>query len=283
MCSALNVSTSGYYRWKNRKPSRSSLRRHVLAVKIREIHVQFKKIYGYRRVYKSLHKEGLRVGQNAVLRIMRQEGIKPWYVRKHRKYREIQPECLAAPNRIKQQFKVGKPNKAWLTDITEINTPDGKLYVAIVEDLGSRKVVGHAMGTRMTSMLPLSALRKALMERDIPKALICHSDQGSQYRSKQYRKELTKHGIRPSMSRRGNCYDNAPAESFFAIMKRELDLRSMHTREQTSQEIFEFIECFYNRKRIHSALGYMSPEEHELHWKTKYSSRIIKKHMPNFS
>jgi transposase InsO family protein len=118
------------------------------------------------------------------------------------------------------------------------------------------------------------------MERDIPKALICHSDQGSQYRSKQYRKELTKHGIRPSMSRRGNCYDNAPAESFFAIMKRELDLRSMHTREQTAQEIFEFIECFYNRKRIHSALGYISPEEHELHWKTKYSSRIRKNRCP---
>ena len=101
----------------------------------------------------------MRVGQNAVLRIMRHEGIKPWYVRKQRNHREIQPECLAAPNRIKQRFKVGKPNCAWLTDITEVNTPDGKLYVAIVEDLGSRKVVGHAMGTRMTSMLPLSALR----------------------------------------------------------------------------------------------------------------------------
>ena len=214
---------------------------------------------------------------------MRQECIKPWYVRKQRKHSGIQPECLAAPNRIKQRFKVGKPNCAWLTDITEVNTPDGKLYVAIVEDLGSRKVVGHAMGTRMTSMLPLSALRKALMERGIPKALICHSDQGSQYRSKQYRKELAKHGIRPSMSRRGNCYDNAPAESFFTIVKRELDLRSMRTREQTAQEIFEFIECFYNRKRIHSALGYISPEEHEFNWKTKYSSGISKKELSNFS
>lgn len=240
-------------------------------------------VYGYRRVYKILKKEGFQVGQNMVRRIMKQEGIKPWYVRKHRKHREIQPECLAAPNRIKQRFKVGKPNSVWLTDITEINSPDGKLYLAIVEDLGSRKVVGHAMGTRMTSMLPLSALRKALMERDIPKALICHSDQGSQYRSKQYRKELTKHRIRPSMSRRGNCYNNAPAESLFAIMKRELDLRNMHTREQTSQEIFEFIECFYNRKRIHSSLGYRTPEEHELLWKTKYSSRIEKKHLSNFT
>ena len=240
--------------WKSRKPSRPSFRRHILAIKIPEIHVQFKKVYGYRRVYKSLHKEGMREGQNAVLWIMRQECIKPWYVRKHRKYREIQPECLTAPNRIKQRFKVGKPNKSWLTDITEINTPDGKLYVAIVEDLGGRKVVGHAMGTRMTSMLPLSALRKALMERDIPKELICHSDQRSQYRSREYRKELAKHGIRPSMSRRGNCYHNAPAESFFAIMKRELNLRSMHTREQTAMEIFKFIECFYNLKRIHSTL-----------------------------
>lgn len=179
MCSALKVSTSGYYRWKNRKPSKSSLRRHTLAVIIREIHIQFKQIYGYRRVCKSLLKKGLRVGQNTVLGIMRQEGIKPWYVRKHRKHRETQPECLAAPNRIKQRFKVGKPNSVWLTDITEVNTPDGKLYVAIVEELGSRKVVGHAMGTRMTSMLPLGALRKALMERGIPKTLICHSDQGS--------------------------------------------------------------------------------------------------------
>ena len=116
--------------------------------------------------------------------------------------------------------------------------------MAIVEDLGDRKVVGHVMGTRMTSMLPLSALRKAMMERDIPKALICHSDQGSQYRSKQYRKELTKHGIRPSMSGRGNCYDNAPAESFFAIMKKELNLRSMQTRDQTAQEFFDFMNVF---------------------------------------
>ena len=176
MCLALNVSTSGYYRWKSRKPSRSSLRRHILAIKIREIHVQFKKVYGYRRVYKRLHKEGMRVGKNAVLRIMRQEGFKPWYIRKQRKYSGLQPECLAAPNRIKQRFKVGKPNCAWLTDFTEVSTPDGKLYVAIVEDLCSRKVVGHTMGTRMTSMLTLSALRKALMEKDIPKALICHSD-----------------------------------------------------------------------------------------------------------
>ncbi len=155
--------------------------------------------------------------------------------------------------------------------------------MAIVKDLGGRKVVGNAMGTRMTSMLPLSALRKAMMERDIPKALICHSDQGSQYRSREYLKELAKHGIRPSMSRMGNCCDNAPAESFFAIMKKELNLRSMQTRYQTAQEIFDFIECFYNRKRIHSALGYISPEEHELHWKTKYSSRIRKKHMPNLA
>jgi transposase InsO family protein len=121
------------------------------------------------------------------------------------------------------------------------------------------------------------------MEREIPKAFICHSYQGSQYRSRQYRKELAKHGIRPSKSRRGNCYDNAPAESFFAIMKRELDLRSMHTREQTAQEIFEFIECFYNRKRIHSALGYISPKEHEFNWKIKYSSGIRKNHMSNFA
>jgi transposase InsO family protein len=121
------------------------------------------------------------------------------------------------------------------------------------------------MGTKITSKLPLSALRKALMERDIPIALICHSDQGNQYWSKEYRKELAKHGIRPCMSRRGNCYDNAPAESFFAIMKSKLDLRSMQTIEQTAQEIFEFIICFYNQKRIHSNLGYISPEEHELH------------------
>jgi len=283
MCSALLLSVSGYYRWRKRKPSRRSQRRQSLAVEIQEIHGQSRHRYGYRRIHACLVRKGRKVGRNTVLGIMRRECIKPWYVRTKAKHREIQPECLAAPNRIQQQFKIGKPNGAWLSDITELNTPDGKLYVAIVEDMGSRKVVGHAMGTRMTTMLPLSALRKALEERDIPKTLICHSDQGSQYRSRQYQKELSKHGIKASMSRRGNCYDNSPAESFFAILKRELDLRHMVTREQTILEIFEFIECLYNRKRIHSALGYLSPVEHELLWKSTTTKNSKNMKTANFT
>ena len=254
-----------------------------MSVEIQEIHGQSRYRYGYRRIHACLVRKGVKVGRNTVLGVMNREGIRPWYVRTKAKHREIQPECLAAPNRIQQQFRVGKPNGAWLSDITELNTPDGKLYVAIVEDMGSRKVVGHAMGTRMTTLLPLSALRKALKERNIPKTLICHSDQGSQYRSMQYQKELAKHGIQASMSRRGNCYDNSPAESFFAILKRELDLRNIHTREQAILEIFEFIECFYNRKRIHYALGYLSPVENELLWTSNKTTIINNSKTANFT
>jgi hypothetical protein len=147
--------------------------------------------------------------------------------------------------------------------MTEIETPDGKLYLSIVEDMGSRMVVGYAMSTRITAVLPLQALRNALKKRGFPKKLTLHSDQGSQYRSKVYQKELKKHAINCSMSRRGNCYDNAPMESFFATIKRELDLKKLPTREGRMQAIFEFIEVFYNRKRAHSSLKYKSPKEYE--------------------
>lgn len=153
--------------------------------------------------------------------------------------------------------------------MTEMETPDGKLYLAIVEDMGSRMVVGHAMSTRITATLPLQALRNGLKKRGFPKKLTLHSDQGSQYRSKLYQQELKKHGASCSMSRRGNCYDNAPMESFFATFKRELDLKKLQTREETMQAIFEFIEVYYNRKRAHSSLGYKSPEEYESSLKSK--------------
>lgn len=263
MCSALQVSMSGFYRWRYRKPSARSRRWQFLLVQIQEIHEQNHKRYGYRRIHNELEKKGLKVCMNTVRSIMKVENIRPWYVKKRRKARSIQPESLAAPNRIKQKFKVGKLNSAWLADMTEIETPDGKLYLSIVEDMGSRMVVGYAMSTRITAVLPLQALRNALKKRGFPKKLTIHSDQGSQYRSKVYQKELKKHAINCSMSRRGNCYDNAPMESFFATIKRELDLKKLPTREGRMQAIFEFIEMFYNRKRAHSSLKYKSPKEYE--------------------
>ena len=161
--------------------------------------------------------------------------------------------------------------------MTEMETPDGKLYLAIVEDMGSRMVVGHAMSTRITAALPLQALRNALKKRGFPKKLTLHSDQGSQYRSKLYQQELKKNGASCSMSRRGDCYDNAPMESFFATFKRELDLKKLQTREETMQAIFQFIEVYYNRKRAHSSLEYKSPEEYES--LLKFRKKPIKKNI----
>lgn len=277
MCSALQVSVSGFYRWRYRKESTRSRRWKFLLVLIQESNEQNHNRYGYRRIHNELDKKGIKVCVNTVRRIMKVENIKPWYVKKRRKAPSIQPESLAAPNRIKQKFKVGKLDSAWLADMTEMETPDGKLYLAIVEDLGSRMVVGHAMSTRITATLPLQALRNGLKKRGFPKKLTLHSDQGSQYRSKLYQQELKKHGASCSMSRRGNCYDNAPMESFFATFKRELDLKKLQTREETMQAIFEFIEVYYNRKRAHSSLEYKSPEEYESSLKSK--KKPIKKNI----
>lgn len=264
ICSVMRVSVSGFHAWSRRGISAKRISDHRLSVLIREAHERAHRRYGYRRIHQVLVRNGLAIGRNAVARVMRHEKIRPWYHRKWRKSPMDSPECQAAPNRLNRKFEPGEPDRAWLADMTEVRTPDGKLYLATVEDIGSRRIVGHAMANRMTAELPLRALRKALSAREVPIRLLAHSDQGSQFRSRLYQGELRRHGIRCSMSRRANGHDNSPMESFYSSLKRELDLRSCTTREQVELEIFQFIEIDYNRKRLHSTLGYMTPEEYEM-------------------
>ena len=279
--SVMRVSVSGFHAWSRRGISAKRISDHRMAVLIRDAHEQVSCRFGYRRIHQALVKNGLAVGRNAVARVMRQEGIRPWYHRKWRKSPVDSPECPAAPNRLNRKFIPGEPDRAWLADMTEVRTPDGKLYLATVEDIGSRKIVGHAMANRMTAELPLRALRKALLARGVPIRLLAHSDQGSQFRSRLYQAELRRHGIRCSMSRRANCHDNSPMESFYSSFKRELDLRSCATREQVELEIFQFIEIDYNRKRLHSSLWYMTPEEYEMaRMKSKNTKNQTKNQKP---
>ena len=265
MCRVLNVSRSGYYAWRDRSPSGRSLENEALLASIRRIHIETKKRYGAPRIYKQLQTERVPCGKNRIARLMRQEGIVPARIHRYKcATRSRQRRLLVAPNVLNRNFRVNQPNRVWAGDITCFWTGSGWLHLAVVMDLFSRRIIGWAMGNRMTEELTLGSLGMALLTRQPKHPLLHHSDQGSQYMADRFQAMLKNHQITPSMSRKGDCYDNAVLESFFKSVKAEIPWhRRFKTREEARKELFEYIEVFYNRKRLHSTLGYKSPMTYE--------------------
>ena len=262
LCDVLDVSRAGFYAWKKRGPSQRRIDDARLAVEITAIHNESDKAYGSPRVHAQLEKRGRRVSRKRVARVMRQRNLAG---KRRRRFRitTMRDETLpVAPNVLARRFTQSAPNRAWVGDITYLWTREGWMYLAVLIDLCSRRVVGWAMSSSLTTDLPLTALRMAIRTRRPPPGLIHHTDQGCQYASHAYRRELEAHGMICSMSRRGNCSDNAVAESFFATLKVELDI-DFDTRGQARSRCFEYIEGFYNRRRLHSSIGYEIPEQFE--------------------
>ena len=264
MCRTLTVSPAGYYAWRDRPESRRSRQNRTLRSAIRELHHESRETYGSPRIWNALRKQGHGVGEHRVARLMRGAGIRANTVKKWRTTTQSSHRLPVAENTLNRQFTVEAPNRVWAGDITYVWTTEGWLYLAVILDLYSRLVIGWAMGQRLTGELAEQALLMALANRQPRAGLVHHSDRGSQYAATRYQQMLTMHGLTPSTSRRGNCWDNACVESFFGTLKRELVYhRHYATRNEATQDIFEYIEVFYNRKRRHSALGYDSPAEYE--------------------
>ena len=264
MCSVFQVSRSGYYAWTRRPESSRGKENRELSQEIAAIHRESNGIYGSPKIHGELQRRGKRYGKNRIVRLMRKDGLYSKTKRKFRVTTDSNHSQPVVPNLLNREFTPAKANQAWVCDITYIWTAEGWLYLAIVMDLFSRTIVGWSMAERMTRQLTMDALTLAIKRRNPPRGLLHHSDRGSQYASDDYQALLTKHGMVCSMSRTGNCWDNAPAESFFGILKRELVFHKRYlSRSQARQSIFDYIERFYNRRRIHSSLGYLTPNEFE--------------------
>ena len=263
-CTALGVSRGGYYDWRGRGPSRRAIDDERLLREIRAVHARSREAYGAFKTWKVLNGAGTACGKHRVARLRRENGIEARRKRRFRITVEHRQTAAPAPNLLERRFRVGVPDRVWVGDITYIATRAGWLYLAVLLDLHSRKVVGWAMGARMTQGLAASALEMAVEHRRPGAGLLHHTDQGSQYAATQYRERLAQLGFVASMSRKGDCWDNAVAESFFGNLKNELTHhRDFHTREQARSEIFDYIEIFYNRQRAHATLQYMSPLDYE--------------------
>ena len=258
------MSESGYYAWADRTPSQAQQRRDRLVAAIRQVHAEFKGRYGSPRMTAELNARGHDCTENTVAHLMKTHGIRAKAARRSVRTTDSRHALPVADNLLARDFNPGRPNAAWSADITYIPTADGWLYLAVVEDLFSRMIVGWSMGATMTSRLVVDALDMAVRRRLPGEGLLAHSDRGSQYASEHYQRLLAEHGITCSMSGVAQCWDNAPVESFFASLKRELVHHERYTtREEAKASIFEYVEAFYNRVRRHSSLGYLSPEEFE--------------------
>ena len=264
MCKVLGVSKSGYYSWLKRPVSNQKKEKAKLTAKIKRIHVQSRGIYGSPKITKVLVEEGVNVSQKTVANIMKENNIKSKTVKKYKATTNSNHSLPISPNLLNQNFTVDAPGKVWVTDITYVWTSQGWLYLATVMDLFSRRIIGWAMDKRMTKELVILALQRALWRQPPQKGLIHHSDRGSQYCSKAYRALLDKHNIISSMSRKGNCYDNACIESFHSIIKKEWIFHEKYrTRAQAQASILDYILHFYNCKRIHGTIGYKTPIAYE--------------------
>lgn len=264
MCKVLGVQRSGYYAWRKRKPSTRVQDNQALLALIEAEHQKSRRTYGSPRLHVVLRRQGVQCGRNRVARLMRLHGI---VARKKRRYyprtTQRQAGVIPAPNRLNQDFSAARPNQKWVSDFTYIETAEGWLYLAIVLDLFSRRVIGWAMSAKMDAELVETALRMALLGRHPPAGLLHHSDQGSQYTSTTYLNCLNAALAVLSMSGAGNCYDNAAMESFFSTFKTECVTGIFTSHAQARTVIFEYIEVWYNRQRLHSTLGYFSPVDFE--------------------
>jgi putative transposase len=264
-CAVLAVSRSGYHAWAGRPQNRHAVRRRALAAKVRAVHEQNRGVYGSPRVHRALLAQGESVCENTVARVMREQRIRAKTARKFvpRTTDSAHGQPVAA-NVLQREFAADELNRKWAVDLTYIPTDEGWLYLAGVLDLCSRKVVGWSMADHMRAELVGDALSMAIVRRRPRPGLLHHSDRGVQYACDDYQKLLSDHGMQASMSGKGDCRDNAPTESFWGTLKTELVNHQRYaTREQARQSIFEYIEVFYNRQRLHSAIGYQSPEAFE--------------------
>jgi putative transposase len=265
LCRVLGVSRSGFYAWLGRPRSDRERATAAMVAHIQTVHRESRGVYGSPRVHQVLRAAGHAVGRHRVAHLMRLEGLRG---RAAQRFRFIatrrSADLAAAPNRLQRNFHVGTINRVWLTDITQIRTREGWLFLAIVLDACSRRIVGWATASQPAQALALDALRTAVGHRRPAPGLVHHSDRGAPYAGADYQDLLDRHGIVCSMSRPGNCLDNAPAESFFHSLKTEwLYHFTLHSRAQARSAVFDYIEGFYNRTRLHSALGYRSPTQYE--------------------
>lgn len=261
MCQVLNVSRSGFYKWKEASVSAQAERKARLLERITYHFEDNKRRYGSPKITKLLQKEGYSVSERTVGKYMQELDLRSCVTKRFRvKTTDSNHDLPIHPNLLNQNFKTAEPNQVWVADITYIPCREGRLYLASVLDLCTREIVGWRLGERMTTDLVLGALDDAYKAKRPQKGLIHHSDQGSQYASADYHKRLKKYRMKASMSRKGNCYDNACIESFHSILKKEfVYCTRFKTKQHAQDEMFQYIEFFYNRKRIHSALGYVSP------------------------
>lgn len=264
LCRTLQVSASGFYAWCRRGLSSRAREDAVLKVEIRAAHTASNRTYGSPRILADLNANGQRVGRKRVARLMREEGIEGQRKRRFRTTTDSRHSHPVAANHLNRDFSASAPNEVWVSDITYIWTREGWMFLAAIMDLFSRRVVGWSMDSHIDQTLVLEALGMALRTRQPKPGLLHHSDRGVQYAGADYQKQLRKSGIVCSMSRKGDCWDNAVAESFFSTLKSELVHRVNYvSRSQAKASVFEYIETFYNARRRHSALGYLSPVEHE--------------------
>lgn len=264
MCEVFSISRSGYYAWLKRPVSYRQQANNELREQIRTVHHENRGVYGSPRIHQALQQQGIACGENRVARLMREDGLRAKTKKRFKATTNSKHDLPVAPNLLQRDFSPDTPNQVWAGDITYIWTTEGWLYLAVVIDLFSRSVVGWAMDKRMTRNLAMDALIMAVQRRRPSTGLVFHSDRGSQYASSDFQALLSHYGMHCSMSRKGDCWDNAPVESFFGSLKQELVFHQRYqSRFQARQSIFDYIERFYNRRRLHSTLGYQSPADYE--------------------
>jgi len=264
LCRALQVSRSGYYDWSGRKPSRRAVEDEALLEHIRTAHARHRKAYGAKKTWRHLNAAGIACGKHRVARLRKQAGIEAQRKKRFRLTVEHHHTRRAAPDLLQRQFTAEAPNRAWVGDMTFIRTRQGWLHLAVLLDLYSRKVVGWSMGERATTALHRAALAMAILQRRPQPGLVHHTDRGAVYSAPSYRELMNQAGMQASMNGRKTAYDNAVAESFFSNLKNEwVHHHDFQTREEAKLAIFDYIECFYNRNRIHQAMGYRTPDEVE--------------------
>lgn len=265
MCNVLGVSRAGFYAWKNRPESQHQRDDNDFIISIKESFDGSRHTYGYRRVYADLKEKHIDCGRDRVARLMRENHLYPKVRKRFKATTDSRHNKPVAENLLSRQFSPGRVNERWTSDITYISTQEGWLYLAVIMDLFSRKIIGWSMSHRMQEALVIDALKMALFRRKINASLLLHSDRGSQYASDNYQRLLAENNIQCSMSRKGNCWDNSPMESFFHLLKTEWVYHTNYqTREAAKNSIFDYIEIFYNRQRRHSSLGYLSPSQFEM-------------------
>lgn len=265
LCQVLQVSASGYYAWRSRLISHHARRDRELLVEIKRVHVESRENYGAIKTWRALKAQQILCGKHRVARLRKEHGIRSRRRKRFRVTTQSRNTKWIAPNKLERQFRVDAPNQVWVGDVTFLATRRGTLYLSTLLDLYSRKVIGWSMSNRNNSELVGAALEMAVASRNPRKEVLHHTDRGSVYGSEEYRKRMNRYGLVPSMSRKGDCYDNAVAESFFSTLKNELIYGNMfESTEEVRKEVFRYIELFYNRQRIHQTLNYLTPEQAEM-------------------